>query len=158
LKPVNELQLRWRTGYDIENDKYLDLVTTARLLPLAALAFDLSLVNDLNLGRLKQGNSILDWEIGSEEHWQGHWHLKLGHVYDPVRDEYKMRDVMVVKDLHCWNVTYTYSDFLKQFSVTFMLKALPEEPLGYTKGRGFYFEGFEQTLKEEIKGASPQRY
>jgi len=65
---------------------------------------------------------------------------------------------MVVKDLHCWEVKYTYSDYRKEFSLIFTLKALPNEPIGYATGRGFYYEGFDKALDKEIKGDSPKRY
>lgn len=156
LKPDNRLRLHFKTGYDIENKRYLDLSSTAKLRPWEKISGRLEMTHDINIGRLKSANSLLDLEISDEDHWQSHWHVKLGHVYNPSTGEYKLRDIMLVKDLHCWEVRYTYSDYRKEFSVVMTLKALPDEPFGYAPGRGFYFEGFERTVSE-FKSESPRR-
>jgi len=62
---------------------------------------------------------------------------------------------MVVKDLHCWEIKAYYSDYLKETSVIFSLKALPDQPFGFSPSRGFYFEGF-QKLENEVKKIQTQ--
>jgi len=158
LQPHPNLNLNERTGWDIENQRYLDLSTSASLRPINKCQVDLSAVNDLNSGYIKSGNSLVALEINDEKDWFNHWQFKFGHVYNPATQDFKLVDLMVVKDLHCWEVTYTYSDYRKEFAFIFKLKALPEEPFGYTEGRGFYFEGFDKAFKEEFKSDSPTRY
>jgi hypothetical protein len=75
------------------------------------------------------------------------WHVKVGQIFEPATRQFKVRDIMVVKDLHCWELRYTYSDYRKEFSLSFSLKALPDEPVGISSGRGFYIESFEKELK-----------
>jgi len=158
LNPHPALSLYERTGWDIESQRYLDLSSSATLRPIQKCQVDLSVVNDLNSGFIKSGNSLVGLEVGEEKDWLNHWQFKFGHVYNPYTQDFKLVDLMVVKDLHCWEVTYTYSDYRKEFALVFKLKALPEEPFGYNEGRGFYFEGFEKTLKEEFTSESPHRY
>ncbi len=152
------MNANFRTGWDIENQKYLDLQSNLGLKLLDKFSNNTTLLSDLNSGQLKSGSNLMDLEIADKREWQNHWHFKLGHVYNPAKQEFKLVDLMVVKDLHCWEVKYTYSDYRKEFSVVFTLKALPGEPLGYVGGRGFYFDSFEKALKEEIQGESPRRY
>ena len=64
---------------------------------------------------------------------------------------------MIVKDLHCWEIKYMYSDYRKEFSYTFKTKAFPDEPFGYAPAKGFYHEGFNKSIKE-MKDTSPRRY
>ena len=158
LRPDPALNASYRTSWDIENQIWLDLVSGYRLMPFKGLTDDTTLVQDLNTGQLKSGSNLLDWEIGSEQEWENHWHFKLGHVYNPSNQEFKLVDVMIAKDLHCWEIKYLYSDYRKEFSLIFTLKALPGEPIGYAEGKGFYFDSIEKSFKEEFEGASPQRY
>ena len=148
-RPSDRLHLNLSSGYDIENKKYRDLVAIATLVPFLGLTTDLAGDYDLNQGQLKTASSVLDLEVG--ERWQEKWHFKIGHTYDFLTKQYIMRDLMVVKDLHCWEARFTYSDFRKEFRLSFLLKALPSEPVGFVTGsQGFLFEGFQQE--------APRRY
>jgi len=158
LNPIDAASLNFRSGFDIENQKYIDLISTAKLSPLQKLTIELSTVNDLNLGGLKQGNCLINLETASEKDWKNHWNFKLGYVYDTTIKDFKPVDLMVIKDLHCWEVKYTYSDYKKEFSFIFTLKAFPYEPFGYSGGRGFYFDSFEKALQKEVINESPTRY
>ena len=151
------MSANFTTGRDPENLRYLDLSSN---IAFSSEKFKNSttLLQDLNNGQLKSGSNLMDLEIADEKDWGNHWHFMLGHVYNPARQEFKLVDFSAVKDLHCWEVKYTYSDYRKEFSVIFTLKALPGEPIGYAEGRGFYFDSFEKSLKEEFTGESPVRY
>jgi len=86
--------------------------------------------------------------------------IKIGHSYDFFTQEYKMRELILVKDLHCWEMTYRYNDLIKETSVSFSLKAFPDQPLGWTTGRGLYFEGFEKgkaEFEQQFNQPSPTR-
>lgn len=158
LRPVKPVDLNFRSGFDIENQKYLDLSSAVRVRPWEKLSVDLNLVNDMNLGGLKQGNCLLDLETADEKDWGNHWHFKYGYVYDTASQNFLLKDIMIKKDLHCWDVTYTYSDYRKEFTLVFTLKAFPGDPIGYGQGRGFYFDSFEKALKSETNAPSPARY
>ena len=71
-----------------------------------------------------------------------------------------MRDLMIVKNLHCWEMKYAYSDWLKEWRVTFTLKAFPEVPVGWGAGdRGSFFEGFStDSFLQNFNQQSPSRF
>jgi hypothetical protein len=158
LRPAPTLSLNFVTGWDIENQKYLDLSAGARYAPDPRFSDNLSLLQDLNSGQLKSANNLLDLQIADEHDWGNHWHFMAGHVYNSFSQEFKLVDLSVVKDLHCWEIKYTYSDYRKEFSFTFTLKAFPDAPVGYAGGKGFYFDSFEKALNQEVQGESPARY
>jgi len=145
---------KWRwmvnTGWDIENTRYKDLVTSMRYSPYSFFALDLAAVQDMNIGELRSGSAL--WDVYFLEGAPNQMHVRVGQVFDPLTKEFKVRDIMVVKDLHCWEMRYSYSDYRKEFSFSFSLKALPGEPVGFSGGRGFYFDSFER----ELKGLKPE--
>lgn len=149
IAPDSRLRLNVDTGWDMENTIYKDLVTTLHLAPWSYFGCDLSTDQDMNGAGLRSGNVLYDLYFLEKEPNQ--WHFRVGQVFDPQTKDFKVRDIMVVKELHCWEMTYTYSDYRKEFSMSFSLKAMPEEPLGYATGRGFYFQGFDE-LKQGSQG------
>ena len=153
VKLSERLHISLSGGYDIENQKYRDLVTSTRVIPMGGLTVDINSVHDLNTGILKSADSLVDYEFG--EDWVSKWHLRVGHVYDYLSGRFLLRDLMIVKDLHCWEAKFMYSDYRKEWSITFTLKAFPEMPIGWATYQGFYFEGFN---KEELLKESPRRY
>src|SRR3989339_891037 len=140
--------LRWAldSGWDIENTKYKDLVTSLGLVPSDIFALSLALRHDLNLGEVRSASALYDLYFMKGAPNQ--MHVTLSQVYDTSSRELKLRDIAIVKDLHCWEMRYAYSDYRKEFSFTFRLKAMPDEPFGYASGRGFYFEGFQEAEKQ----------
>lgn len=149
FSPDTRARLNLNTGWDIENRRYKDLVGSLHLAPYTFFNLDLSAVQDMNGVGLRSANALYD--IYFLEKAPNQWHFRLGQVFDPQTGEFKVRDIMVVKDLHCWEMRYQYSDYRKEFSLVFSLKAMPEEPLGFATGRGFYFQGFDE-LEKETKG------
>ena len=156
VRPDKYLSWNLRTGWDIENTRYKDMLNKLTLTPYTFLSTDFSAVSDLNTGKLKSGSAV--YEIYFLQGEPNQWRVKFSQVYDPSTEEFKVRDIMVVKDLHCWVLTYTYSDYRKEFSLTFSLKALPDEPVGISTGRGFYVESFEKELEGFKKEGAVQRY
>ncbi|OGB90171.1 hypothetical protein A2625_04230 [candidate division WOR-1 bacterium RIFCSPHIGHO2_01_FULL_53_15] len=132
------------TGWDIENTRYKMLVAGLMLLPARDYNLQLSINQDLNGAGLQTGSALHDLYFLRDEPNQVH--LRFSQVYDAATKEFKVRDIMVVKDLHCWEMRFTYSDYRKEYSFVFSLKALPGEPVGFGSGRGFYYEGFERQL------------
>ncbi|MFA4843558.1 MAG: LptA/OstA family protein [Candidatus Margulisiibacteriota bacterium] len=144
--------LRWTldTGWDIENTRYKDLVTALNLTPASYFGLSLSLAQDLNGTGLRSASALYDWYL--LEKGPNEFHFRVGQVFDPATRELKVRDIMLVKQLHCWEMKYAYSDYRKEFSFTFSLKALPGDPVGFAGGRGFYFDSFEK----ELRGLKPE--
>ncbi len=156
VRPDERLSWNLRTGWDIENRKYKDMVNQLNLNPYSFLFMNFAAVSDLNSGRMKSGSAV--YEIYFLEKEPNQLRVKLSQVYDPATEELKLRDIMVVKDLHCWELKYTYSDYRKEFSFTLSLKALPDEPVGISTGRGFYVEGFEREMKGLKQEGEIRRY
>ncbi|MBN2058736.1 MAG: hypothetical protein JW782_08060 [Candidatus Saganbacteria bacterium] len=156
VKPDDRLYWTASTGWSIEDLRYRDLVNSLTYTPYSFLSTKFSTVSDLNNGELKSGSILYD--IFFLENQANQWHLKFSQVYETATDQFKVRDIMVVKDLHCWEMKYTYSDYRKEFSLTVGLKALPGEPIGVSTGRGFFFEGWEKDIKEFKQEGAVQRY
>lgn len=153
VKPNERLRLYLASGYDIENQRYRDLVTGTHIIPFPGITGDINSVHDLNSGTLKSADSLFDLEIG--DHWTNRWHIRVGNVYDFFTKRFLLRELMIVKDLHCWEVKFIYSDYRKQYMFSFVLKAFPEQPFGWSTTGGFFFEGFS---KDEYMKESPRRY
>ncbi|OGB86923.1 hypothetical protein A3J44_06705 [candidate division WOR-1 bacterium RIFCSPHIGHO2_02_FULL_45_12] len=146
LRPNQVVYWDTRTGWDIENTKWKDLVNSLNLLPYSYLSLNFSTVSDMNTGLLKSGSILYD--VLFLEGQPNQWEFKFSQIYEPSTQQFKVRDIMIVKELHCWKLKYTYSDYRKEFSVSFSLDAMPNDPFGMSSGRGFYFDGFEKELKE----------
>lgn len=146
LNPTRRISWNVNTGWDIENTRYKDLVNTLTLSPYEFINTSLSSVSDLNDGELMSATLLYDFYILQGQPNQ--MEVKFDQVYEPASMQFKVRDIMVIKDLHCWELRYTYSDYRKEFSFTFGLKAIPEEPVGFATGRGFYSETFEKAKSE----------
>jgi len=155
-RPDERLSWNLRSGWDVENRRYKDMVNQLNLNPYRFLFMNFSAVSDLNTGKMKSASAVYEIYFLQEEPNQ--LRVKLSQVYDPVTEEFKVRDIMVVKDLHCWELKYTYSDYRKEFSFTLSLKALPDEPVGISTGRGFYIEGFEKEMKGFKQEGAIRRY
>jgi hypothetical protein len=156
VRPDERLSWNLRSGWDIENRRYKDMINQLNLHPYSFLFMNFAAVSDLNTGRFKSASAVYDVYFLEDEPNQ--LRIKLSQVYDPATEEFKVRDIMVVKDLHCWELKYTYSDYRKEFSFTLSLKALPDEPVGISTGRGFYMEGFEKEIKGLKKEGAIRRY
>ncbi len=156
LSPTDKFSWNLRTGWDIENRKYKDLVNALTIIPRSFFSLELSTLSDLNVGELRSGSIVYDMLFLEGEDNQ--WRLKIGQVYDPSSRDFKVRDIMMVKDLHCWQLKFSYSDYRREFSFTFSLKALPDEPAGFSSGRGFYVEGFDKEFNDVIGKGDVRRY
>ena len=156
-KPAQQLKLHALGGYDIENRVYKDLSSTLNFIPVPWLITSGGITYNLNRGEVANADSTVDWTIG--EDWPGRWKIKFHHYYDFSSKKYIMRELEVNKDLHCWDLKATYSDFLREWRITFVLKAFPEQPVTFISGGGGVgVEG----LKDiggigEIGGTSPVR-
>jgi hypothetical protein len=146
------------TGYDPNNQIWRDLTFSLGLRPLPKISWDWNSVHDINNNLFKSASSILDVEIGDD--WRYKFHVKVGHAYDYFTGRFIMRDLMVVKDLHCWEMKFVYSDWRREWRLSFTLIAFPDQPVGWGAGEnGYFFEGFsEDTLTKGFNQPSPSRY
>ncbi|MFH1825985.1 MAG: hypothetical protein ABH823_01665 [bacterium] len=136
------------SGWSIENRKYKDLVNKLTMQPADFLTMQFSTVSDVNIGVLKSGSAV--YELYFLKGQRNQWRLKVSQTHEEATKQFKVRDIMIIKDLHCWELKYTYSDLRKEFSLTFSLKAMPDKPAGLSSGRGFYIDGFEDQLEGEL--------
>ncbi|MBI5400224.1 hypothetical protein HZB07_06450 [Candidatus Saganbacteria bacterium] len=156
LRPAKWLTWDASTGWSIEQRQYRDFINNLALTPFNFLTTRFSAVSDLNNGDLKAASFNHDLFILAGEPNQ--WHLIFNQILDTNTKEFKVRDIMAVKELHCWRLIYTYNDYRKEFSFTMSLNALPDEPVGVSSGRGFYFDTLEKSLRELKPEGAVQRY
>ena len=156
IRPNNQIYWNLRSGWDLENKRYKDFVNTLTYKPVSFFNTSLSSVSDLNNGDLKSASALYDLYLLHKQPNQ--WHWRFSQVLDRSSGQFRVRDIMLVKDLHCWELKYTYSDYRKEFSLVFSLKAMPDEPVGMSTGRGFYIESFEKRLKEITPKDTIRRY
>lgn len=155
VTPNEMLSFRSSGGWSVENMRYLDLVNSVTLIPFPKFANTASIVYDMNVGKLLSANSLVDLEIGDT--WENSWHFKMGHSYDFFMDRYMLRDLAIVKDLHCWEAVFSYNDYLKEYRFGMTLKAFPQFPLSYVSSEnGNYFNSFMNNMHFEQE--SPRRY
>jgi hypothetical protein len=158
LSPTERCTLKFTSGFDIENQRYLDLTTLLTLLPWERFRVDCNNVYDLNYGLLKTANSAEEITIGNC--WQNTWKIRATQSYDYFTREYLPRELSIIKDLHCWEAKYSYSDYRKEHTLTLTLKALPDQPMGWATGKGFFYEGFDRafdSIKSDFFKDSPSR-
>ena len=141
--PSKEFHLNVSSGYDLENGRWRDMVSVLNLALLAGVLIDLTHSYDLNTGKTNNASDLIKLEIGDS--WQSRWVVSIGQTYDPVLNKLALQEFSVVKDLHCWEAKFNYNDFRKESRVSFMLKAFPDQPIGFVSGsRGFFMEGLKQ--------------
>jgi hypothetical protein len=156
IAPETWLRLTLNTGWDIENTRYKDLVGNCSWLAADWYNVGLGFTKDMNLGELKAASALHD--IYFSKGAPNQWHFRFSQVLDPLTEELKVRDIMLVKDLHCWEMKFTYSDYRKEYSFVYTLKALPGEPVGFGSGRGFYYDGFDRELGKLKPAEEINRY
>jgi LPS-assembly protein len=145
LAPTERFSFSLDTGWDIENRRYKDLSTSIAIKPYPFLSAEVAVVHNPNQGEMRSASALYRLTLLQGEVNQTFIEVNQG--YDPVTREMKIRDIMLVKDLHCWQMKYGYSDYLKQFSVTFSLMAIPGEPIGFGPQRTYA----ETTQEREVK-------
>jgi len=140
FKPDEKTSFSFDTGYDIENKQWKDLVSVASV-ALSNNFLDLfSHTYDLRMGRTKAATNMMQFEIGNT--WQEKWAFKLSHLYDLSKDAIILQDAEIIKDLHCWEARFTWSQLRREYKFYFSLKAFPNMPFGFGTGdSGIFFEG-----------------
>jgi hypothetical protein len=155
ITPNEKLSLRVTGGWSVEQLRYRDLETSVTVTPFPRFVNTASIVYDINSGQILSANSLMDLEIGDT--WENSWHFKMGHTYDTTTGTYMLRDLAIVKDLHCWEAVFTYNDYMKEFRFGMTLKAFPQFPISYVSSEnGNYFNSFMDNMNFEQ--ASPARY
>ena len=154
VRPEERISSSVSTGYDLNNHIWRDLVFDLGLKPLKAISWAWHSVHDINNNLFKSGTSLLDAEIGDD--WRYKFHIIVGHEFDYFTGRFIMRDLTVEKDLHCWSMRFTYSDWRQEWRISFTLKAFPDQPVGWGAGEnGSFFEGL--PLPDYLQ-QSPTRY
>lgn len=153
--PSPILRVNVRTGWSVEEQMYRDLEGSATLTPWDKFTATGSLQYDMNVGSIIAASTLADFEIGDT--WENRWHFKVGSTYDTTMGQLLIRDVAVVKDLHCWEATFTYNDYMKEFTFGMSIKAFPQYPVSFTENpNGNYFNSFMDNMNFEQE--SPRRY
>jgi hypothetical protein len=158
VRPDPRLEGSAATGYDINNKIYRDLALRATVRPWDKFSWSWESTHDLNNDLFKSASSYLDAEFFDD--WRYKFHIQVRHTYDYFLGKFIMRDLTIVKDLHCWEMSYAYSDWLKQWTLTFTLKAFPGQPVGWGAGdRGYFWNGpSPESYLDSYDQPSPARY
>ena len=155
VTPNEQLSFHVSAGWSVEELRYRDLIASCTVIPFPKFVNTASWQVDMNTGTLLSANSLVDLEIGDS--WESRWHFKMGHSYDFFEDRYMLRDLGIVKDLHCWEAVFTYNDFRKEYRFGMTLKAFPDMPFSYVASEtGNYFDSFMNNMHFEQE--SPRRY
>jgi len=154
VKPSSRLTWQSRTGWDIENKSYKDWNNNLTLVPVDFFTLTFSNTANLNNGELRSASIVYD--LFSLKGEVNQWEFRVSQVYEAATRDFRVRDIMIKKELHCWALQYGYNDYRKEFSIMFSLKALPDEPLGLSPGRGFYVEGVERELQGMLNEIVPE--
>ena len=156
LAPGPRWRLNLTTGWDIENRLYKNLVAGLHVSPSEVYGLDVNFTQDMNGAGLQYASALHDLYIlkGADNET----HLRCSQVFDAASKGFRIGDIMVVKQLHCWEMSFAYSDYRKDYSFVFSLKALPGEPAGFSSGRGFYFQGLDQGLQQLSSPGSTGQY
>jgi hypothetical protein len=156
FKPDPRWRLHMATGWDIENTVYKNLVVGLTLLPSEIYTTDLNFTQDMNGAGLQYASALHDLYIlkGADNEI----HLRCSQVFDPAAKGFRIGDIMIVKQLHCWEMSFNYSDYQKNYSFVFSLKALPGEPAGFSSTSGFSFQGFQQAIDQLNPQGEVRRY
>ncbi len=142
-RPASGISFDSASGFDVENGRWRDLSTVVGLAAAWGMKESISHTMDLNNGRTKYASNLLELEAG--DRWENRFSLRLGHTFDPVTGSFIMQDAELVKDLHCWEAKYSWSEFRREWRLTFTLKAYPDMPIGYSSGNGgFFVEGLQK--------------
>ena len=123
LRPASWLSWNASSGWSIEQRQYRDLINNVTIFPFDFLTESLSSVSNLNNGQLMMAsvNHDLDLLAGQPNQWK----VSFNQVLDPASQQFKVRDIMITKELHCWRMIYNYNDYRKEFSFTVSLDSMP---------------------------------
>jgi|GEM_PF-711827 len=159
VKPHPRLDGSASTGYDINNEIYRDLVLRTTVRPIDGVSWTWDSVHDLNQSLFKSAGSLVRAEL-FKDNWRYNFFLEFRHSYDYFVGKFILRDLSFVKNLHCWEMRFTYSDWRKEWRVSFTLNAFPSQPVGWGAGeRGYFFEGYSpDRFLNQFRQSSPGRY
>jgi len=143
ITPYKGMKYSFSTGYILEQDtdKFRDFIADIHLNPSENYEIKLNAKHNFNTGQLKDASSLVDFSIGEDSTWENKWRFVFQHYYDNVKKRFELRTLEIVKDLHCWNASFRYDEFKKEYLLVFTLKAWDEVPLKFKSSEeGFKFE------------------
>jgi len=117
-------------AYDLNSDLWRDLVSQFRYERSEATALEVDSRYDMQNGRMRRVSTNLSWVINPV--WSVQW---LG-GYDATSRKLLYNEILLTRDLHCWDVSAYYSYQQKYFYMVFRLKALDIPLPLFGVGRG----------------------
>ena len=116
--------------YDLNQHQWGDLVSQYSWFPNNRLTINLGTRYALQTGQLDQVASQVDWVINSE------WHLQWHGGYNGISNQINYNEILLTRDLHCWDATVMYSESQSSYGFYLRLKALNMPLPSYGIGRG----------------------
>lgn len=139
---LNPFNLNFRTAYDLENKKWLDLIGRINITPHEDFSGRISFTYDLDRNELEMAESQFNFQLGWNN-WKYIWYFQIRHAWDFQAKKYYLEDIIITKDLHCQQLSFAYNRLRKEYRLTFSIKAFPDMPFGFYTGKeGFQIEGF----------------
>jgi hypothetical protein len=127
----------WRTslatGYNLNKSVYKDLIWKNRWSLRDELVVDGGLRYDINSGQIRAGEFLFDWTVG--QRWENRFRFMVDYVFQKNSNFFELRGFKVIKDLHCFDLTFVYQAAEQQFLVTLNIKAFPGEVADIGSGR-----------------------
>jgi hypothetical protein len=128
VKASPSLRLTAATGYDFNRGRPRDLITRATV-GSGDFKLGVGARYDPNRGQLPLLNTQLDWRVTPK------WHLQMLTGYSGTAREFLYNEIMVTRDLHCWEASAFYSQQRKLFRIDLRIKAFEWGGADYGLGR-----------------------
>jgi hypothetical protein len=118
------------TAYDLNNHLWRDLVSQLTWEKESLVNLKVGTRYNLNEGQLSNVSTDLAWIISPK------WRVQWLNGYDGLRHEMLYNEILVVRDLHCWDAALYYSYQQKYVFLHLRMKALNLAIPGFGIGRG----------------------
>lgn len=161
-----KLFLTASSGKNRYTNLYRDLALGCSVYPDKRYSFKLNLTKDinnnrdenLNAGKLKTASSELNLvfgdtyaDMGYWDFWRSQWQFIVKNQYDFNTEYFNLVSFGLGKDLHCWQMRYSFTPVRKEWFIVFSLKAFPEQPLNLrgNEDQDIAFQAFSDYLGTE---------
>jgi lipopolysaccharide assembly outer membrane protein LptD (OstA) len=117
-------------SYDLNAHQWGDLVSEYSWFPSQRVICNLGTRYDLQTNQLKQIATQVNWVINPE------WHVQWHGGYDGIAHQINYNEILLTRDLHCWDATFMYSEAEGYFGFYMRLKAFNTPLPNFGIGQG----------------------
>ncbi|MEN6370968.1 MAG: hypothetical protein ABFD64_03060 [Armatimonadota bacterium] len=134
------------TGYDLNRSKWRSLINQVRVRLTDNFKLDVGSRYDIAESKLASIKAQIDTPFGSL------WHIRANAGYNGYTSEFDYRNIQLVRDLHCWELSLTYVDqtsFWQQKGLMLNLR-IKAFPLFDSFGVGQFGQALDTSVGEEL--------